>query len=371
MYQTEKPVSYPSDPNEPVWNYEQGSALRDPSGKEAGEYFARLLSWYTKGGFADEFGKRHESGFHYSIPYWEILNEPDFEHQTTPEIYTTIYDATVEAMRKVDPGIKFVGMALAIPGTNPQYFEYFLNPKNHKPGVPLDFISYHFYAVPTPDQSADVQQYTFFHQADGFLNTVRYIESIRKRLSPETRTTIDEIGAISAEDLAQGDPGYTFKPIPSSYWSLTSAMYAYIFGELNLMGIDVVGESQLVGYPTQFPSVSMVDWETGLPNPRLSTLKLLRENFGPGDKIVQQPPDLYGHGHPYLYCMPVVTRDGKHRILLVNKRNRPMSVALKGAAGARVDFVDQTAGLQSPATSTMAGDTLQLNGLAVAVVTLK
>jgi hypothetical protein len=67
----------------------------------------------------------------------------------------------------------------------------------------------------------------------------------------------------------------------------------------------------------------------------------------------------------------VVTRDGKHRILLVNKRNRPMSIALKGAVGARVNFVDQTAGLQSPATSTLSGDTLQLNGLAVAVVTLK
>ena len=148
-------------------------------------------------------------------------------------------------------------------------------------------------------------------------------------------------------------------------------MYAYLFGEMNLMGIDVVGESQLVGYPTQFPSVSMVDWETGLPNPRLSTLKLLRENFGPGDKIVQQPPDLFGHGHPYLYCMPVVTHDGKRRILLINKRNRPIGVALKGATGARVEYVDQTAGLQSPATSAMSGDQLQLNGLAVAVVTLK
>jgi hypothetical protein len=371
MYKTEKPVTYPADPNEPVWNYEQGTELRDPTGKEAGEYFARLLSWYTQGGFTDEFGKRHESGFHYAIPYWEILNEPEFEHQTTPETYTIIYDATVEAMRKVNPEMKFVGMALAIPGTQPQYFEYFLNAKNHKPGIPLDFISYHFYAVPSPDQSADVQQYTFFAQAEGFLTTVRYIESIRKRLSPGTRTTIDEIGAISAEDLAQGDPGYKFQPIPSSYWSLTSALYAYIFGELNLMGIDVVGESQLVGYPTQFPSVSMVDWETGLPNPRLSTLKLLRENFGPGDRIVQQPPDLYGHGHPFLYCMPVVTRDGKHRILLINKRNRPMTVTVKKATGARVDYVDQTAGLQSPATSTMSGDTLQLNGLAVAVITLR
>jgi hypothetical protein len=371
MFKTDKPVTYPADPDLAVWDYTQGTEPRDPTMKEIGDYYGRLFSWYTQGGFTDEFGKRHESGYHYSIPYWEVLNEIEFEHKMTPETYTKIYDAVVESIRKVAPQTKFVGLALAQPSVHPEQFEYFLNPKNHKPGIPLDFISYHFYAVPTGDQNPTIQPYTFFAYADGFLSTVRYVETIRKRLSPETKTTIDEIGAISAEDLAQGDPGYKFQPIPSSYWSLTSALYAYIFGELNLMGIDVVGESQLVGYPTQFPSVSMVDWETGLPNPRLSTLKLLRENFGPGDKIVQQPPDLYGHGHPFLYCMPVVTREGKHRILLVNKRNRPMTVTVKEATGARVDYVDQTAGLQSPATSTMSGDTIQLNGLAVAVITLR
>src|SRR5580704_17884576 len=65
MYKTDKPVAYPDDPNEPVWDYEQGSELRDPSCQEVADYYARLLSWYTKGGFTDEFGKRHESGYHY------------------------------------------------------------------------------------------------------------------------------------------------------------------------------------------------------------------------------------------------------------------------------------------------------------------
>jgi len=169
-----------------------------------------------------------------------------------------------------------VGLALAQPSTHPEQFEYFLNPKNHKPGIPLDFISYHFYAVPTADQNPDIQQYTFFAQADGFLNTVRYVEAIRKRLSPDTKTTIDEIGAISADDVVQDKPGHVTQPIPNSYWNLTCAMYAYIFGELTRMGVDVAGESQLVGYPTQFPSVSMVDWNTGKPNARLWVLRLLR-----------------------------------------------------------------------------------------------
>ena len=64
-------------------------------------------------------------------------------------------------------------------------------------------------------------------------------------------------------------------------------MYAYLYVELAKRGVEVAGESQLVGYPTQFPSVSMVDWDTGQPNARFWVLKLLRDNFGPGDKLVE------------------------------------------------------------------------------------
>ena len=64
-------------------------------------------------------------------------------------------------------------------------------------------------------------------------------------------------------------------------------MYAYLFGELTKIGIDVAGESQLVGFPTQFPSVSMVDWNDGKPNARFWVLKLLHDNFGAGDKLVE------------------------------------------------------------------------------------
>ena len=177
MYKTDKPIAYPDDPDKAVWDYEQGTELRDPSFKEVAEYYARLLAWYTKGGFTDELGKLHESRHHYSIPYWEILNEVDFEHRMTPQTYTGLYDAVIAAMRKVQPDIKFVGVSLAIPGQNPDFFEYFLNHKNHKPGIPLDALSYHFYAVPTPDESLQIQQHTVFAQADGFLNTVRSIES--------------------------------------------------------------------------------------------------------------------------------------------------------------------------------------------------
>src|SRR6476469_3058717 len=62
MFKTPKAVAYPDDPNQAVWDYTQGTELRDPSMEELGGYFARLVSWYVNGGFTDELGKRHESG---------------------------------------------------------------------------------------------------------------------------------------------------------------------------------------------------------------------------------------------------------------------------------------------------------------------
>jgi hypothetical protein len=365
MYKTEKPVPYPADPNQVTWDYEKGSELLDPSCKQVGDYYARLLAWYTQGGFTDELGARHESGHHYQIPYWEVLNEVDFEHNLTPESYTRLYDAVVAAMRRVQPQTKFVGMALAAPSDNPHFFEYFLDHKNHQPGIPLDFISYHFYATPSTDQSPEAQQFTFFAQADGFLNVVRYVESIRQRLSPETRSTIDEIGSISADDGEQGNPGHIAQPVPNSYWNLSGATYAYLFGKLTSMGVDVAGESQLVGYPTQYPSVSMVDWNTGKPNARYWVLKLLRDNFGPGDKLVDT--DVSSGS---IYSLGVATREGKRRLLLVNKRDRSFEISIPGASGGQEVYVDQTTAFQPPATRKLESEKITLNGFSVATVTL-
>jgi Glycosyl hydrolases family 39 len=370
MFKTDKPVEYPNDPNQVTWTYTQGTELRDPTFKEPADYYGRLLAWYTQGGFIDEFGKPHHSGFHYKISHWEVLNELELEHQMTPETYTKFYDAVVTSMHKVSPETKFVGLALAYPPAGSEYFEYFLNPAHHAPGVPLDYISYHFYAIPTSDQSPEIQQFTFFAQADGFLNTVGYIEQIRKRLSPETKTMVNEIGAISADDLVQGETGHVTQPISNSYWGLAGAVYAYIFGEFTRMGIDVAGESQLVGFPTQFPSVSMVDWNNGKPNPRYWVLKLLKDQFGPGDKVVEIAGRGSGISRSPVYSMAVVTKDGKKRVLLVNERDHPIQVGIPGATGGEQMYVDQTTAFEPPATTKLNSDEVMLNGYSVSAVTL-
>jgi hypothetical protein len=102
-------------------------------------------------------------------------------------------------------------------------------------------ISYHFYAIGTA--RIDPQSYeSFFPQLDSFTTEVQQIEVIRKTLSPETRTTIDELGAILRSD---NDPSAPLFPLV--YWNAAAALYAYAWGKLSQQGIDVVGHSQLVG----------------------------------------------------------------------------------------------------------------------------
>jgi hypothetical protein len=358
LFKTDKPVAYPADPNQVVWDYTKGTELRDASGKELGDYYARLVSWYVNGGFTDENGKHHESGYHYHLPVWEVLNEIDFEHNMTPEQYTARYDEIVAAIHRVSPETKFVGLALAAPSTNPKYFEYFLDPRNHRPGTPLDIVSYHFYASPEKAETIDNWQYTFFDQAAGFLNTVRYVESIRKRLSPATRTDLDELGVILPTD----NTGQDKTPPPAAYWSLAGALYGYLYIELARLEIDIVGESQLVGYPTQFPSVSMMNWQTNQPNARYWVLKLIKDSFHPGDKLVETS----GAGSD-ITAQAFETPAG-HKLLLVNKRNHAVEVAVPGLESASAVTVDLESG-DGPAREIKSGkNEITLAPFAVTVV---
>ena len=366
MFKTDQPVKYPEDPNQVFWHYTQGTELRDPTGKELGDYFGRLVSWYTRGGFTDENGKKHESGYQYTFRYWEVLNEVDFEHSTTPEDYTKRYDAIVEGIRKVSPNTKFMGLALAIPGNNPKYFEYFLNPKNHKPGIPLDYISFHFYATPALDETLDGWQHTFFNQAEGFLATTRYILAIRDRLSPQTKIDTDELGVILPTDNTPADK----LPLPAAYWNAAGALYGYLFVELSKLGVDVIGESQLVGYPTQFPSVSMMDYNNGKPNARYWVLKLIKDNFHPGDKLVAEKPAKDG-APSGVKVQGFITPQGK-KVLLVNKTNSGKTVTLSAELqNASSLTVDEATGDEAPRAGKAEGADFKLAPFAVTVLSVQ
>jgi hypothetical protein len=363
LFQTPQPATYPDDPNQVDWNYTQGSELNDPTGKQLGDYYARLVSWYTRGGFTDENGTAHRSGYHYPVPYWEVLNEVEFEHNMTPEQYTSRYDAIVSAIHQISPETKFVAMALAKPSDNPRFFEYFLDHAHHQAGIPIDFVSYHFYATPSSGETVDNWQYTFFDQADEFLATVGFIESIRKRLSPDTKTDTDELGVILPTDNTPNDEKIA---IPDRYWNAAGALYAYLFADLSRRGIEVIGESQLVGYPTQFPSVTMIDWRNGKPNARYWVLRLIHGNFHVGDTLVATSADSSD-----VTAQAFQTAAGR-KVLIINKRNRDIHVALPaGLQVSELSIVDEASGEGPARRSAPTGATLDLAPFAVVVASVR
>jgi hypothetical protein len=365
MFKTDNVVPYPADPNEVGWGYGGGTELRDTTLQELAGYYERLVSWYTNGGFTDEKGKVHTSGYHYEIPYWEVLNEPDLEHSMTPQAYTKRYDAIVTAIRKVSPKTKFVGLGLAYE-RHPEWFEYFLNPANHRPGIPIDMISYHCYAAANPNQKLEDYQYTLFDKAELFLNVVKYIENIRKRLSPATRTTINELGTFVNDEMRN-------KPILPEYWNLSASVYAFFFIELMKQGIDIIGESQLVGFPTQYPDVSMIDPDNSKPNARFWVLKLIRDNFSSGDALVKT--GLEGNNGDDLLAQGFIagrnTDGGGHKkILILNKRNKTIPVKLPaGFKGATISTVDSSSGDNAPHQSVLEADSFEMKPYAVSVIT--
>ena len=365
MFKTAKPVRYLPDPATRAWDYVQGTELRDPTLREVADYFARVVAWHVKGGFTDELGKWHESGHHYKVDYWEVFNEPDLEHGFSAETYTRLYDAVVEAIHKVSPQIKFVGISHSYLVGHPEYLTYFLDPKNHKAGIPLDMISYHFYAVPNPDEPPEAHQFTFFSQADKFLEVVGYIETVRQMLSLQTGTMVNEIGTMLPEDWLQTRPDYVFRPIRPSYWNLSAATYAYVFAGLARLGIDAAGESGIPCAPGMWPSIALLDWETAQPNSRYWVLKLILENFRPGDKIVETSSD-----SGYVMAQAFVSPGGGRKLLLVNKREREFEVRLPEPGTGKVEMIDLTTGLHPPASRTLGGSTFKLGGFGVAVVTL-
>jgi hypothetical protein len=365
FFKTAKPVVVPANPDQLFGGESQGTELLDPTCNDVAGYYSRLVSWYTQGGFADELGVRHDSGYHFRISCWEVFNEIEAEHKLSPEVYAACYDAITGALHRVDPEMKFVGLALAFPEHDAAMIEYFLNPANHKPGTQLDMISYHFYAQPLPDETPDTWQYTFFDEADRFLTSVRYIEAIRRRLSPSTRTTIDEIGSVLPNYNSVKDPHF-----PPIYYAASGALYAYVYIETARLGVDVVGESQLVGFPSQYPDVTMIDWTTGRPNAHFEVLRLLHGNFRPGDMIYNTSNVDTFRDYRHDFDAAVFENiSGAKKLLVVNKRNRSIVLNLPPEfAHGSITTVDVNAGVTRPAGQPWNGSALTLPPFAVTVI---
>jgi len=372
------PANVPQDPAASSYAYTDGTRgdlLKDPSGKQFADYQVRLYEWYTKGGFTDELGHYHHSGHHYKIDYWGVLNEPDFENHIDVQQYTRIYDAVTTAIHKIDPHVEFFGPEVS--GAEIEWAKYFLDPKNHSPNalLPLEYFSFHNYVNAPNDPSTWHADYftnpdsgpSDGASADAFKQRIETVMKIRDQLSPQTKVIVDEMGIFDVvkpgeEACRANEPYKAFNPL---YWNANGANWAVNFINAEKLGLPLISMSQMVGYPTQCPSIAMFDYTTAQPNAHYWALWLINKNFGPGDKLIATRST-----DPDLVAQASITPSGR-KILLVNTTDRSIDVDLAGAyqsEGLSLEVVDQSSGEQQPQAQSVTGNHISLAPFAVAVV---
>jgi len=91
-------------------------------------------------------------GFRYGIRYWEIWNAPDSKQfwSGSPVEYYRLYEKTAQAIQAADPAALVGGPALSKPLIAGDYREKFIDFVRLN-RLPLDFFSWHFYAVDSND----------------------------------------------------------------------------------------------------------------------------------------------------------------------------------------------------------------------------
>ncbi|CAF2424843.1 unnamed protein product [Rotaria sp. Silwood2] len=355
LFQQDTPHIYPDNATYVDWGYSVGTKFVDDTMHALGDYYGRLFAWYTRGGFIDEYGLKHNSGYEYDWDYTEIFNEVEAEHQMTVEYYTRAYDAVIQGIRRHTNNydMKYVGMALEYHNEF-DWYRYFLNHSNHAPDIPLDMISYHFYAIGS--SRIDPQSWeSFFSQLDTFTFEVEEIEEIRKILSPETRTTIDELGVILPDDNNPNAPLF-----PLVYWNAAAALYAYTWGKISRYDINVVGHSQLVGYPQlpdlqlqpQYPSVALLNWTT--------------VDINNDQAVTTRTSDIDNQN---IFSQAFMSKNNNRRwVLIINKRYTNVDVFLPGCTGGRMQIINEASGFGPATEVTLTLSRITLSPFAVAIV---
>jgi hypothetical protein len=302
---------YPKDPEALDFGYGARGFrpffFKDPSGKMLADYYARLLSFLINGYMIDENGILHKGGPAYNLSgsaghIFEFLNEA--EHQYTASEYVNDYDATVPALQNAlgDRMPKVMGIGGCHDGhwnwwvmgnCTPWLNEYLDRSKHKVENVPLDYASIHYYA--TSSNRSDIDGYTedFFGSADKWLPNLDEHIAQRDRLSPDTKLALTELGILMVDDMSEtfGDDA----GLPDLYFNAAASFLAYVYTKVAKKGIDIACFSQFVGNPPiekwgikdmNFPSGTMISWDTGLGNAKYWVLKLFIDHVKKGDLML-------------------------------------------------------------------------------------
>jgi len=132
------------------------------------------------------FNEGWADGHHWNIVYWEIWNEPDLDPDDSPNKrcwggtkaqFFELFKITACHLKKCFPDLKIGGPALACHGDWAADFLAYM----HKNNVPMDFFSWHIYAV---EPSQIVEHCNFYRKlmddngygkAESILNEYNYV----------------------------------------------------------------------------------------------------------------------------------------------------------------------------------------------------
>jgi hypothetical protein len=290
--------------------------LIDPTGRQAGEYYSRIVSWFTKGFLIDEMGTKIAGGHHFKFTYWEVLNEPNlYAHYNLvkPSMvaeYTRIYDGITSVMHRDHPTLQYAAMCWAgIPDNG--LIQYFMNESNHDAAAPWPpaFVTFHIYDGPGAMGSPVGLSPAIVAAAQ------EVVEFVATSSGGRTRSFVDEMGIFGCAPI-----NYTTvlddQPNRFAFHNPRAAWFAAAYGQLASIGVDAMGSSQFFGYDgitgqannwphgggatTQgywyYPCLSALDWTTGKPNARYYAVQMLVAELGGSQMkamspaVVVQPP---------------------------------------------------------------------------------
>jgi len=338
-------------------DYNKGTKLHDETCVPMAQYMARIVAWYTTGGFHDTCGHFHDSGLHYNWTVLSILNEN--ERNTGTARYTICFDAIRKEVEKVNSYITLAGPEYA--GDDVEYTEYVMDPKNHKDGRAPDVISIH------AAWTAGGSNKAFENWFDGFDKTyvgrVAGLNAKRDQVAPTSSFILNEFipfmndwcdeesaASLFAEhgDCLARDPQSHRCPSwenPKSNpvkinrktmgWSSSAALFAYGYGKLALAGYKAAGADQLIGgpWPDNEPAVSCLDWKTGEPNAKYYAVQMIAKHLAGAAPKTLLPaqvswttPQPNGTEMPIFALPYVLEYTGQRGLLLVSKVSTPVNI---------------------------------------------
>ena len=370
--------SWNADPSQP-WDYSRGS-FTDCDNKLLEGYYARLYGYFATGSMVDEGGVTHtRPGGALNIRQIEVFNEVDYEHGYDVAGYTAAFDAVVRGVRSfdVDHKIRFVGMNL--PNIDPadkvaEWAAYFLNASNHDPACvdALNSIGYHAYPTNGPYTPDPTSFRLMFDYVDAFIEGVNRIDAVIKAVSPSTVTYLDETGTDMDGVLGPGAPPGN----SPRYWVAAAGYWCYMFVKAVNSSTTVrqVGASQLMDAPGQEPSVTLLDWSTGLGTARFWVVKLIGESIIADDVLTAADVSVTGGDADALFAVGFMTPDQSvKQVLLINKRNAFATVTVQCGGGApcncaSLKTIDEFTGLQPARTDSCGAGPITLAPYATTVM---